>query len=185
MHPPPRRGTHTERSVTYEDGRVRRKTGVGPAAPCQRADRRAGSAQVPLAARPAGRYLVLIDILMTIGAMGLLHRADAAGLIDSSPPLKVQAVYVGTVVITFCAVGLYRSRLTLSVLDDLPAMAACFGTAYLGCFFLSKRVWSDVTRTGRHGRASLCSSSGCWSRGSCATGSSEAVDGVVSCITAC
>jgi exopolysaccharide biosynthesis polyprenyl glycosylphosphotransferase len=70
---------------------------------------------------------------MTIAAMELLRL-----------PLKVQVVYVATVVITFCAVGLYRSRLTLSVLDDLPAMAACFGAAYLGCFFLSRRQWSDV-----------------------------------------
>jgi exopolysaccharide biosynthesis polyprenyl glycosylphosphotransferase len=82
---------------------------------------------------PAGRYLVVTDILMSIGAMELLQLKP-----------KVQVVYLGTVVITFCAVGLYRSRLTLSVLDDLPAMAACFGTAYLGCFFLSRRVWSDV-----------------------------------------
>jgi exopolysaccharide biosynthesis polyprenyl glycosylphosphotransferase len=82
---------------------------------------------------PAGRYLVVTDILLTIAAMALL---------DLRP--KVQVVYLGTVIITFCAVGLYRSRLTLSALDDLPAMTACFGAAYLGCFFLSRRVWSDV-----------------------------------------
>ncbi len=112
-----------------------------------------GGTQVP-AGRPvsvaarwgAGALLVAADLLaVAVGVLGLEVVGRAVGL--DSPARKLTAFGVVLLALVWSA-GLYRSRLSLSVLDDLPALAGrwlgAVGLAVLGQVLWSRAVWQDL-----------------------------------------
>ena len=80
-------------------------SGPGAGSPASRPEHR----RRPLLLRwPTPPYLLLADVLV-FSAVVLLHW-----------PQPVQLTVLATIVFTFWMTGLYRSRLTMSILDDLP-----------------------------------------------------------------
>ncbi|WP_369140772.1 sugar transferase [Modestobacter versicolor] len=89
--------------------------------------------------------LFSLDLLaIVIGVVGLEIIGDAAGI--DSPSRK--SVAFGLVFLVLLALaGMYRSRLSLSVLDDLPTLVgrwlAAAGIALFGQVVWSKALWAD------------------------------------------
>lgn len=89
--------------------------------------------------------LVVADLTaVATGVVGLEVVGRAVGL--DSPARKLAAFGLVLLALVWLA-GLYRSRLSLSVLDDLPALAgrwlAAVGLAVLGQILWSRAVWQD------------------------------------------
>ncbi|MGY1625349.1 nucleoside-diphosphate sugar epimerase/dehydratase, partial [Geodermatophilus sp. SYSU D00965] len=92
-----------------------------------------------------GPLLAVADLLaVAIGVLGLEAIGRAIGV--DSPARKIAAFGIVLLGLVWLA-GLYRSRLSLSVLDDLPALAgrwlAAVGLAVLGQILWSQAVWAD------------------------------------------
>ncbi|MBB3087066.1 nucleoside-diphosphate sugar epimerase/dehydratase, partial [Geodermatophilus sabuli] len=92
-----------------------------------------------------GPVLAAADLLaVAIGVLGFEAIGRAIGV--DSPARKIAAFGIVLLALVWLA-GLYRSRLSLSVLDDLPALAgrwlAAVGLAVLGQIAWSRAVWQD------------------------------------------
>lgn len=70
--------------------------------------------------QPAGRFLLVGDIVAVLAIWAVV-----------GPPAATVLAALVVLVATFSGAGLYRSRLTLSVLDDLPYITACVAACVL------------------------------------------------------
>ncbi|MGY1625340.1 nucleoside-diphosphate sugar epimerase/dehydratase, partial [Geodermatophilus sp. SYSU D00965] len=92
-----------------------------------------------------GPFLVLLDTLaVAVGVLGMELVSRQLGL--DSPARKTLA-FGAVLLLLFWLGGLYRSRLSLSVLDDLPALTGRWlvagALAVLGQIAWSRTIWAD------------------------------------------
>ncbi|SFF51740.1 sugar transferase [Blastococcus tunisiensis] len=90
-------------------------------------------------------FLVLLDMLaVAVGAIGMevLSRQ-----LDLESPLRKTLAFGAVLVGLFAVGGLHRSRLSMSVLDDLPSMTGRWlvaaGLAVLGQVIWSQAIWAN------------------------------------------
>jgi exopolysaccharide biosynthesis polyprenyl glycosylphosphotransferase len=89
--------------------------------------------------------LVGLDLVaVAVGVLAAEYIGDQVG-VDS--PARKTALFGVVFLLLLAAAGLYRSRLSLSVLDDLPVLAARWvgaaGLAILGQVLYAQALWSD------------------------------------------
>ena len=98
-----------------------------------------------LGTQGVGPLLLLLDLVAVV--VGTVAMAGVAAVTGGEAPVRKTLVFGVLLLVLLWARGLYRSRLTLSVLDDLPALAnrwlAAAGLAVLGQVVWSKAVWRD------------------------------------------
>lgn len=89
--------------------------------------------------------LAALDLISVV--TGAVAMEVVVALTGSEAPTRKTLVFGGLLLLLLWTRGLYRARLTLSVLDDLPALAgrwlAAAGLAVLGQVAWSKAVWQD------------------------------------------
>ncbi len=98
-----------------------------------------------LAVRGVSPFLAALDVFSVVA--GTVAMEVVAGYTGGEAPARKTLVFGVLLLLLLWARGLYRSRLALSVLDDLPALAnrwlAAAGLAVIGQVFWSKAVWRD------------------------------------------
>ncbi|MBB3087077.1 nucleoside-diphosphate sugar epimerase/dehydratase, partial [Geodermatophilus sabuli] len=90
-------------------------------------------------------FLVLLDTLAV--GIGVLGMEVVSRQLDVDSPARKTLAFGAVLVLLFWLGGLHRSRLSLSVLDDLPALAGRWlvaaALAVLGQIAWSRAIWAD------------------------------------------
>ncbi len=98
-----------------------------------------------LAVRGVGPFLAALDLFSVVA--GTVAMEVVAASTGGEAPARKTLVFGVLLLLLLRARGLYRSRLSLSVLDDLPALAnrwlAAAALAVIGQVVWSKAVWRD------------------------------------------
>ena len=139
---PPPAGSDAPRAASADPDVVEATT--PPPVPATRT--RDGAASLDSAARFGVRPLLLgLDLVaVLVGITGAELVGDQLG---DDFPVRKTAAFAVVLLLALAQAGLYRSRLALSVLDDLPALAGRWtvaaGIAVLGQVLWSRALWQD------------------------------------------